>query len=229
MAPSIPSSIAAVPATDAAESITEEFAAATVVAKCFLRGNKKHPRKNCPARDTECYRCKKRGDIAKVCRSNSYPASSSTQKDTCASLMKLTPQDNCSNDGVQSGHDKVNVSVKVNGVFANALIDIGSTLSHIIHCFSERLNLMLQNSKNSIGLAIKGCASSSFGVSKVKEELNGRSYSQVTVTVLKDLLTDVVLGQDFLEQHKSINIQFGGALNLHYILVLYRQLKLLRQ
>ena len=48
--------------------------------------------------------------------------------------MKLTPQDNCSNDGVQSGHDQVNVSVKVNGVFANALIDTGSTLSHISDC-----------------------------------------------------------------------------------------------
>ena len=212
MAPSIqPSSIAAVPAKDAAESITEEFAVATVVAKCFFCGNKKHPRKNCPARDTECYRCKKRGHFAKVCRSNSYPVSSSTQKDTCASLMKLTPQDNCSNDGVQNGHDKVNVSVKVNGVFANALIDTGSRLSHISDCFSERLNLVLQNSNHSIGLAIKGCASSSLGVSKVKVELNGRSYSQVPVTILKDLLTDVVLGQDFLEQHKSINIQFGGT------------------
>ena len=60
MAPSIPSSIAAVPAKDAAQSIIEEFAAATVVVKCFFCSNKKHPRKNCPACDTECYRCKKK-------------------------------------------------------------------------------------------------------------------------------------------------------------------------
>ena len=84
--------------------------------------------------------------------------------------MKLTPQGNCSNYVVQSSHDKVNVSVKVNGVFANALIDAGSTLSHISDCFSERLNLVLQNSNLSIGLAIKGCTSSSLGVSQVKLE-----------------------------------------------------------
>ena len=35
--------------------------------------------------------------FAKVCRSNSYRASSSSQKDTCASLMTVTPQGNCSN------------------------------------------------------------------------------------------------------------------------------------
>ena len=63
MAPSISSSIATAPAKDAAESIIEEFAAAAFEAKCFFCGNKKHPRKNCPARDTECYRCKKKGAL----------------------------------------------------------------------------------------------------------------------------------------------------------------------
>ena len=37
--------------------------------------------------------------------------------------MKPIPQGNCSNDAVQSSHDKVNVSVKVNGVVANAPIE----------------------------------------------------------------------------------------------------------
>ena len=42
-------------------------------------------------------------------------------------------------------------------------------------------------------------------------ELNGRSYNQVTVIVLKDICNDSVLGQDFQEQHRSINLQFGST------------------
>ena len=33
----------------------------------------------------------------------------------------------------------------------------------------------------------------------------------IKFSVLKDLLTDVVLGHDFLDQHKSVNIHFGGT------------------
>ena len=36
-------------------------------------------------------------------------------------------------------------------------------------------------------------------------------YKNVCFTVLKDLLTDVVLGQDFMHRHESVNIHFGGT------------------
>ena len=42
-------------------------------------------------------------------------------------------------------------------------------------------------------------------------ELNGRKYEEVVLTVLKDLLTDVILGQGFMQLHQSVKIHLGGA------------------
>ena len=124
--------------------------------------------------------------------------------------MKLT-QNICSINEPDQSHNKVNISIKINGVqHANALIDTGSTLSHLSDSFRKRLKLKLQNSNQSIGFAVKGCSSSSVGTCKVKVELKGESYDEVPMTVLKNLLTDAILGQDFIELHQSVNIHFGG-------------------
>ena len=45
MTRSTPSSVAAIPAKDAKESITEKFGAAVLMLTCFFSGNKKHIRK----------------------------------------------------------------------------------------------------------------------------------------------------------------------------------------
>ena len=93
---------------------------------------------------------------------------------------------------------------------ANALVDTGSTLSHLSDSFRKCLKLKLQNSDQSIGLAVKGCSLSSVRTCNVKVELKGESYDKVLMTVLKNLLTDAILGQDFMELHQSVNIHFGG-------------------
>ena len=187
-------------------SAKEDIVFAAISQKCSFCGNKRHPRRICPAREIECYRCGKKGHFAKVCRS-----SGSTQQDTCATLLHLTPNGNYSSCSLQNSNDKVNVVIKVNGVSAKALIDTGSTLSHISDSFHERLNSQLQESKQFIGLAVKGCASPSLGMCKTCIELNDKKYEEVTLTVLKDLLTDVILGQDFMQLHQSVKIHFGGA------------------
>ncbi|XP_066910469.1 uncharacterized protein [Clytia hemisphaerica] len=38
---------------------------------CYFCGNSRHARSNCPARESECRNCKKKGHWAKVCRSTS--------------------------------------------------------------------------------------------------------------------------------------------------------------
>ena len=42
-------------------------------------------------------------------------------------------------------------------------------------------------------------------------KLNQQSYPSVRLGVLKDLCSDIILGQDFQKKHKSIIIEFGGA------------------
>ena len=91
-----------------------------------------------------------------------------------------------------------------------ALLDTGSTLNHVSEETAKRLNLQLKNEKNSIGLAIKGRSFTSTGTCNAAVELNARKYENVRFSVLKDLLTDVILGQEFMQQHESVNIMFGG-------------------
>jgi transposase InsO family protein len=43
-------------------------------------------------------------------------------------------------------------------------------------------------------------------------ELNGRTYSDVNLTLLDDLCAPVLLGHDFLKQHQSVSLEFGGKL-----------------
>ena len=38
-----------------------------IIRKCMYCGNKKHPRKFCPAKDVICFNCLKKGHFSKVC------------------------------------------------------------------------------------------------------------------------------------------------------------------
>ena len=49
------------------------------------------------------------------------------------------------------------------------------------------------------------------GTCEASVELMQRKYSNVKFSVLKDLLPDVVPEHDFLDQHESVNIHFGGT------------------
>ena len=42
------------------------------------------------------------------------------------------------------------------------------------------------------------------------QEYKSSSFS-VSATVVKNLITDVILGRDFMTQHQSIKIHFGGV------------------
>ena len=56
--------------------------------------------------------------------------------------------------------------------------------------------------------SIKTCV---IGYCFVNINLNQRTYSSVRLGVLKDLCSDIILGQDFQKQHKSVIFEFGGT------------------
>jgi len=104
---------------------------AALAGKCSYCGNKRHERSRCPAKDKVCFKCEKRGHFSKVCRSRSV-----NSKSSCASslLMQIKPE---STDSAS----KLNIPVQINGVAANALVDTGSTLSHLSERFVKVLDL----------------------------------------------------------------------------------------
>ena len=107
----------------------------------------------------------------------------------------------------------MNIPISVNGISVFAVVDTGSTLSHISDNLTRKLGLQLQKAANNycVGLAVKGNSSPSLGSCKCNIEVNGSTYKDVNFIVLKDLVSDVILGQDFMDLHKSISIQFGGS------------------
>ena len=111
---------------------------AAIIIKCKYCRNKKHPRKFCPAKDVICVNCTKRDDFSKICRlkvETTERPNASTE-----SLFELKP------DCHSLTYLKVNRKVSINGVEANALIDTGSTLSHLSKRFSKLLNIEIKES-----------------------------------------------------------------------------------
>ena len=80
------------------------------------------------------------------------------------------------------------------------------------------LKLDLDKSRCSVGLAINGYTSKGAGKCVANVKLNNQNYDQVSFIVQKGLLTDVILGQDFMDKHQNVNISFGGLLlTLHLV------------
>jgi len=67
---------------------------------------------------------------------------------------------------------------------------------------------------------VKGLKSLNLGTCEITVKRCGQVYGNVRVMVLNDLLTDVILGQDFMQWHQNVNIHFGGSrptLNLNVL------------
>ena len=125
---------------------------------------------------------------------------------------------------VNSDDDKVNVFALVNGVLANCLIDTVAKRNHIDKAFIDRTNLSVNDStKEEIGLAVKGSTVKTRSSCNVQIDLLDRSYDTVNMLVMDNLIWDVILGQEFLREHKSVIFEFGSPkcpLNLNSLDVL---------
>ena len=106
--------------------------------------------------------------------------------------------------------DIVNVLILVNNVVANALIDTGSRLSYANQKFAIANRFQLSNENNEIGSALTENCFQSKEVCLSTIRLQNRTYCNVKLHVLKDLLTVVVVGQDILRLHDHVRFNFGG-------------------
>ena len=166
--------------------------------KCDYCGNDMHSSFQCPAKRSKCYKCGNYGHFAKQCRSK-------TKQTNSLSILDVAVL----NSDV-GARDKVNVRITIDGVSANALIDTGSTLSHINKNFAFKHKFRRCNEYNEIGLAISGSGSQSEGYCLSTIQLKKRCYPDMKLLILSNLLTDVILGQDFLKLHNQVLIEFGG-------------------
>ena len=119
-----------------------DYLAASGAERCMYCGNRRHFRKFCPARNITCFKCLKKGHFAKVCQSKNAAATSSV-------IMGL------SSETISDTHSRVNIPISVYGISVFALVDTGSTLSHISDKLIRKLGLQLRKAANiyCVGLA----------------------------------------------------------------------------
>ena len=106
---------------------------------------------------------------------------------------------------------KAITDVIVNGHQAKALIDSGSSLSCIDPSLVHKLKLSVQPESKEVSMASLEHQSKIGGSRLVKLGIQDQKYNDVHLFIMNKLCTDIILGQDFLEQYKSVEIAFGGS------------------
>ena len=113
--------------------------------KCYFCGDPIHNRRSCPARNSVCNNCGKKGHYGKVCMSKA--TSSTTASLFSPSICSITAA--CPK---RLSHASVNVSVYGNTL--SALIDSGSSDSFISQTVAEQLNQKIHPSTQDITMAL---------------------------------------------------------------------------
>uniref|UniRef100_UPI00358E1065 uncharacterized protein n=1 Tax=Myxine glutinosa TaxID=7769 RepID=UPI00358E1065 len=102
------------------------------------------------------------------------------------------------------------IPLKVAGVFAQALIDTGSTDSFIDQRLVHQHGWPVLGTTRWIFMASQGLWLSTKGACRLKLVIKGRTFPDVYLMVLPALCADVLLGLHFLKRHGRLEIDFGG-------------------
>lgn len=169
--------------------------------KCFFCGNNRHARRICPARDATCHKCSKKGHFSKVCRSTVFETSAALQPPTLATVSAVSTVK----------LSKATMKIRVHGNEVDALLDTGSSESFISKRLIDKYNFHVYSGSSTVSMASTSLSAHITGYCILNIELQGLTYSRVRMSILSNLCCDVILGQDFMRQHESISVRFGGS------------------
>ena len=172
---------------------------------CKFCGGSWHKRADCPANQLLCYKCNRVGHFEKkfVYRKlKKIPKTLATVCEDEEEHLQIR---------LAIGGEKVNVIVLVNGVRANCLFDTGAKFNQINSKFCQRAKLNYEENSSilQLQLAVKNSAVKAKGLCSTFVEFHIREYNNVNFLLLENFLWEVILGCKFLNQHKSVKIDFG--------------------
>ena len=147
--------------------------------------------------------CGKPEHFARACKSKSTSGS-------VAMVFKSSVMATKSN--IPQGLDQAATAVTINGKCVNALVDSCSTESYISEKMAKELGLKIHPSSKGITMAQKSLNTTSleFIVADLILGINNVTYPATRLDILREICTDVLLGQDFQRQHKNVNFKYGG-------------------
>lgn len=171
---------------------------------CFFCGsNSLHQRVKCPAFNSICQLCSKKGHFASVCRSHKPVAYS-------ISTMDNANASGCISAAAPTSLRKATKSIFLNNTRAEALIDTGSSMSFIDEKLVNIMNLKRVRTSQSITLASLSHSSYINALCYATIKLDHHTYKQHPLLIVYNLCADVIIGLDLLKNHRSLELQFGG-------------------
>ena len=169
--------------------------------KCFFCGNQRHDRPRCPARNSVCKNCKKKGHFVHVCRSHTAADTNYGKSLLASSTLNFSVS-----------LSRSSMCGEIKGEPVKILVDIGSSENFIHPDKVKRLELAVTPSSEIILMASSSHFSTTLGHCIVSLHLSGREYKNIKLSVMANLCCDVILGHSFLCEHSSVEIPFGGPL-----------------
>ena len=184
------------------EEVSASAKATAATKNCFYCGSSFHPRYFCPARNATCHKCGKKGHFASVCQ-----AAGAGRNWPGASAAKVSSMTTASTSPLHCA----TIPADINEVRVEALVDSGSTSSFINPIVASRLSLTTTSSKDTISMASSPLAAVTVGHCFVNIKVMEKEYKSFKLSLLPDLCADVVLGQDFMKLHQSVEFTLQGS------------------
>ena len=170
---------------------------------CYFCGRTYHSRSNCPAKNAVCYKCNKKGHFSVVCKTKINNNASACMYNS--NLCAIRPAPDCLASAT--------IVAYIKGVEVSTLIDTGSSSSFINETTAKRLKLKVFPHHENVLMASSNLKNNIAGRCVADLSINGVNYNFVSLKIMKNLCTDLLLGHDFQSQHKQVVFKFGGRKN----------------
>ena len=150
-------------------------------------------------------KCETQGHFSRVCKSV-RKASRNTQSSATAATSTIATATTLATTSVNNATSRI----LFNGKSVTALIDSGSCDSFVSENLAAKLGLHVIPSESLVAMATSSLTVTIKGYVLADITVQSSVYKHVRFLVLRDLCFDVILGRDFMKQHESVEILFGG-------------------
>ena len=196
-------SLPSCPATAVAQRRVKKAVGKRSGNKCFFCDGPFHPRYLCPARDATCLSCGKPGHFARACQSHSaYKSSKAVVSVSSIEKPYLASAPSSLKPAVVDG--------QLNNFPVHILVDSGASENFVDYKICQKLHLAITGAPTSIGMASSEVSLPTCGVVIANLSFHDRTYPTTTFSVIKNLCSDVIVGQAFLQLHSSVTFVMNG-------------------